>query len=142
MRKKKGVIYQAGAVAVRSGASQNFEVLLVKAKKDPEYWIFPKGHIESRESADSAAERELLEEAGVRGKIVRQAGESEYRLYGRIYHVSYFLLKYLSTEGYGEPGRTPFWCTVNDALKLLSFPDSREVLKGMVPFIIHETINK
>jgi hypothetical protein len=51
-------------------------------------------------------------------------------------------LKYLSTEGYGEPGRAPFWCPVNDALKQLSFHDSQEILKGIVPYINDEIIVK
>src|SRR6476646_10984685 len=62
-----GVVRQAGAIAVRkSGAAH--EVFIVRAKKNPGDWIFPKGHIEPGESAPDAAVRELLEEGGVIGR--------------------------------------------------------------------------
>ena len=70
-------INQAGAVVVR-GQGASAEVLLVSAKKDPSQWIFPKGHVEPGESAAEAALREMREEAGVDGKIIKSIGVSTY----------------------------------------------------------------
>lgn len=53
--------------------NENREVLLVKRKKDPykEMWCLPIGFAESGEEVSEAALRELEEEAGVKGEIVR-----------------------------------------------------------------------
>ena len=59
-------IPQVGAIAFRKD-HQPPQILLVRAKKDPEKWIFPKGHIEPGEQAADAVLRELEEEAGVVG---------------------------------------------------------------------------
>jgi ADP-ribose pyrophosphatase YjhB (NUDIX family) len=133
MAETKRIIRQAGAIAVKTGTPPS--VLLVRAKKDPSHWIFPKGHIQPGETAEDTAARELLEEAGIRGKPVRRAGESEFQLRDKRYHVVYFLLNYASTENKGEDGRTPRWCTVPQAVELLTFPESREMLKKMYPFM-------
>jgi len=129
------VIQQAGAIAFKPGTPPL--VLLVRAKKNPTNWIFPKGHIEPGETSENAAVRELLEEAGITGKLVRLAGESEHCFGEKLYHVIYFIVTYGSTESTGEPGRTPRWCTMDEALTHLTFPDSREILKNMASYILH-----
>jgi len=133
MAETECVIQQAGAIVVRPGTPP--KVLLVRAKKNPGHWIFPKGHIEPDETAENASVRELLEETGVRGKSLRYAGQSKYRLDDKTYNVVYYLCRYVSTESKGESGRTPCWCTMDEALTLLTFPASREVLKSMVSYI-------
>jgi 8-oxo-dGTP pyrophosphatase MutT (NUDIX family) len=127
------IIQQAGAILVKPGTPPM--VLLIRAKKDTSHWIFPKGHIEPGEKAEDTAMRELLEEAGINGKLMRLAGASDYRLNDKRCHVVYFLLTYCSTENNGEQGRFPRWCTVDEAMKLLSFHDSREILSRMTPYI-------
>jgi ADP-ribose pyrophosphatase YjhB (NUDIX family) len=129
MNKTRSIVRQAGAIVIKPGAPP--KVLLIRAKKEPAHWIFPKGNIEPEETAQCAAVRELSEEAGIIGKPVRQAGKSVYCFDGKQYHVIYYLMKYGSTESCGEPGRDPRWYTVDEALALLSFLDSREVLKNM-----------
>lgn len=42
--------------------------------RDQSAWIIPGGGIEQNESMDDAAHRELYEEAGVKGRIVRDLG--------------------------------------------------------------------
>ena len=59
---------QAGAIVVRRDELGKC-VLLVRAKKTPEDWVFPKGHIEKGESLEQTAVREVQEEAGVSGSI-------------------------------------------------------------------------
>jgi 8-oxo-dGTP pyrophosphatase MutT (NUDIX family) len=133
MAETESVIQQAGAITFKPGTPPL--VLLVRAKKDSVHWIFPKGHIDIGETAEGAAVRELLEEAGITGRPVGQAGECEHRIGEKRYHVKYFLVAYGSTESSGEPGRTPCWCTIDEALALLTFPDSRKILNSIVPCV-------
>ena len=127
------VVRQAGAIVVKPGSPPR--VVLVRAKKNPEHWVFPKGHIEPGETPENAAERELLEEAGIRGKCLRRAGKCIYTCDGKKYSVSYFLVECIATENEGESGRNPFWCTVDEARDLLTFNDSRLLLTGMAQYI-------
>jgi ADP-ribose pyrophosphatase YjhB (NUDIX family) len=132
MAEPERVIRQVGAIAFKPGATPM--VLLVRAKNNPSQWIFPKGHIEGRETEEDASARELLEEAGINGKPVRRAGEREFQRADKKYTVVYFLCTYISTENGGEPGRTPRWCSIEEALSLLTFSDTRELLESAVPF--------
>ena len=62
-------IQQAGAIAARVRGDDT-EFLLVTARKQPDEWIFPKGHIERGETAEDAALRELREETGVTAELL------------------------------------------------------------------------
>ncbi len=109
-------------------------VLIVRAKRNPEHWIFPKGHIESGEAAESAAVRELREEGGVDGEVVSRVGEYEYTRDGFTFHVVTYLCEYRETVGTDET-RSPRWCTIDEALGLLTFPDARELLQRSLAII-------
>ena len=65
--KKTSPVPQAGAIAFKI-VDDSPLILLVRAKKTPDDWIFPKGHIELGETAEETAARELAEEAGVRAE--------------------------------------------------------------------------
>ena len=79
---------QAGAIVVRAGKTGP-RILLVTARRNPDNWIFPKGHVESGETLKVAAVREAREEAGVDGKVVGAAagkmsfefGDNSYRVH-------------------------------------------------------------
>jgi len=47
---------------------------MISSTKDPSKWIFPKGGWETDETAEEAAKRETLEEAGVVVELRRQLG--------------------------------------------------------------------
>ncbi|KAF0716296.1 Aste57867_2913 [Aphanomyces stellatus] len=55
------------------------QVLLISSSKHKDGWILPKGGWEADETAEESAKRELEEEAGVDGHIVRSLGEYDYR---------------------------------------------------------------
>jgi diphosphoinositol-polyphosphate diphosphatase len=55
------------------------KVLLITSHRDKSLWIFPGGGIEPNESQIDAAHRELYEEAGVKGRILRELGVFENR---------------------------------------------------------------
>jgi mutator protein MutT len=123
------IVYQAGAVTFRHDKGE-LKILLIRSKKNPSRWIFPKGHIEPGETAQQASVRELSEEAGVEGEIVEKAGDLEFMLNEKTYKVAYYLCRYLRKSGKGEPGRSPMWFGVEKAIEKLYFANSRELLSA------------
>ncbi len=121
-------IEQAAAIAVRMAAGSP-QILLVSGKKNPAHWIFPKGHIEAGESAQDAAVRELLEEAGAEGQVLEKAGLLEFEAGERPVRVEHYLVKFVAQIHPGD-GRRCRWRSYGDALRLLSFEDARKLLRS------------
>ncbi len=119
-------IAQAGAVVVRlDGAEPQY--LLVKARRDPRVWIFPKGHVEDGETAAQTALRETQEEAGVIGRILAPLGALEFVSGGRPLHVEYFLVELLGDAEWSE--RRPFaWGTYDETRVRIEFENARQLL--------------
>jgi len=130
------MVPQAGAIAfsIVDGAPQ---IMLVRAKKTPEHWIFPKGHIETGETAEIAAARELEEEAGVRGASLGQIGSLQFRFRDRDINVAYYLFAFISEVPRKEK-RERKWCSYEEALTLLSHVDAAELLKKALPIMRDE----
>ena len=104
------------------------QVLLVRAKKDPTLWIFPKGHVERGETAEKTAARETREEAGVDGDVLRKVGEPlEFDNGRERVHVQYFLMRARKDKPSPEK-REKKWFAVDDALEEVRFKDTRRLL--------------
>jgi 8-oxo-dGTP pyrophosphatase MutT (NUDIX family) len=121
-------VEQAGGIAVRRHGHQ-WSVLLVRSKKDPSIWIFPKGHIEPGESAIDTALRETAEEAGVIGDLIGPVGEPlEFQSGREAVRVRYFLIR--ATGEHDSPeGREKAWYRLDDAVAQLSFENARLLLR-------------
>ena len=119
-------IRQAGAVATRRIVDR-LVFLLVRAKKDPTVWIFPKGHIEEGETSPDAALRELREEAGVEGEILAPAGALDFVSGSEPVHVDYYLVRAIG-EAPRSDSREVRWCSYEEARGLLSFENARALL--------------
>jgi 8-oxo-dGTP pyrophosphatase MutT (NUDIX family) len=126
-----GLIEQAGAIVfgVREGAPA---VLLVTAKRNPEHWVFPKGHVERGETLEVAAIREAEEEAGVSGEILQKAGTLDFPLGKDLIHVHYFVM-FTRDEGHPEPGRRAQWYSPDEAMTRLTFANSQALLRSIWP---------
>ena len=124
------MVREAGAVAVRYADGQP-RVLLVRARRDPREWIFPKGHIEHGETAAEAAVRELDEEAGVGGDVIRSLGTLEFESGGEEISAEYFLVRARAETREPREGRDRHWCTIEEARGLLSFPDAKRLLETL-----------
>jgi diadenosine hexaphosphate hydrolase (ATP-forming) len=112
----------AGGVVARLDAGRP-RYLLVRARRDPTQWVFPKGHVEPGETSEQAAVREVREEAGVRARILEPLDrivlpEGEVLLY---------LMRY-EGDAEGAEGREVVWCDPDDAHRRLRFPESRRAL--------------
>ena len=103
------------------------QYLLVEAKGRSGEWVLPKGHIESGETAEDAAVREVEEEAGVHAAIVARAGDNEYMAEGERVRTIFFLMRYEGDVG-REEDRGLAWRRYDDALKLLRYENTRHVL--------------
>ena len=125
---------QAGAIVV-AVRDRTPLTLLVTAKRNPNHWVFPKGHLEPGETLEAAALREAEEEAGVTGRIVDAAGSTEFELGPHTYQVHYFVIT-TGDEGRPEPGRRLKWCSYDEAMELLSFDNTRALLQRTWPSIV------
>src|SRR3989442_5912388 len=114
----------AGGVVFRRSANK-LEYLLVRARKPPDAWVFPKGHIEEGETPERAAVREVLEEAGVRVAIVASLGvlplDSQY--------AEMFLMHYASA-GDLPPERECKWLPFDAAPETPSLEEGRSLLRS------------
>lgn len=105
-----------------------WQVLLVRSRKDPSVWIFPKGHIEPGESAIDTALRETREEAGVDGDLIGPVGEPQEFQSGREpVRVRYFLIR-TTVEGESPERRKKAWYTLEEAAVQLPFEGARRLL--------------
>ena len=119
-------IAQAGALVFTSDGGLP-RVLLIKARRNPQLWIFPKGHIEEGESADETALRETREEAGVAADLVGRVGALEFESGKDVVHVEYFLARWAADVPSDEE-RERRWCSVEDAADLIAFDGARALL--------------
>jgi len=121
------IVSEAGAIVVRGdGAARR--VLLVTAKRNNREWIFPKGHIESGETPESAALREAREEAGITGRVLSHAGTLDFKLGADIVRVQYVLVAH-ERDVPSDEHRERVWLGVDDALARLSFDNARSLLR-------------
>jgi 8-oxo-dGTP pyrophosphatase MutT (NUDIX family) len=130
-------VAQAGAIAFKV-ADDTVHILIVRAKKTPTDWIFPKGHIEAGETAEAAAIRELEEEAGCTGESLGSLGSLEFQSGKELVTVEYFLIKFTHDVPRKEK-REIRWCEYEEALALLSHPDAAKLLKNAKIFIDKES---
>jgi 8-oxo-dGTP pyrophosphatase MutT (NUDIX family) len=120
-------IEQAGGVVFRR-QSEGIEILLVRSKKDPSIWVFPKGHVETGESLEQTALRETREEAGVDGEALGPVGRPLEFISGiEPVRVQYFLIRATHPVDGAEP-REKRWFEMTDARMNLAFDTAREIL--------------
>ena len=124
--------YSAGGVIYRNHGA-GYEVAMI-ATNESRRWGLPKGHVRRGEAAEAAAIREVAEETGLNGHVVRHLATIEYWFRAgstRIHkYVDFFLLRY--TDGALVPQQAEVddarWFPLDEALRLASFERERDVL--------------
>jgi len=84
------LVRKAAAMVVRRSAGVN-EYLLISARVDPDYRVFPQGHIDPGEGPEEAAIRETREEAGFEIRIEKKLGFSFQERNGEFHQTDLFL---------------------------------------------------
>lgn len=129
-------IFSAGGIVLRLAPlaqdKSEWEVLVTQHSKH-KGWDFPKGHIESGESSESAALREVEEEVGVKAEIIERVGQTQYFYYEEgekvLKTVVYYLMKYVG-EGEAttaEEVSDMVWLPIEQVEEKLTFKDTKEL---------------
>jgi 8-oxo-dGTP pyrophosphatase MutT (NUDIX family) len=141
--------FSAGGVVVRRlRGAWNLAAIRPAGKTD--VWALPKGLIGRGEAAAETALREVAEETGVRGRLVRKLGDVRY-VYTwrgeRVFKVvSFFLVRYSS----GRLGDIPDahrhevaetrWLPLDDAPRLLAYQGEREMAEKARNLLSNEAL--
>lgn len=133
----------AGVIVFHRGDSGcRFLLLLSRLTKRP-LWEFPKGGVDEGETVAEAALRELREETGLGGDVIRIIDEFQHREEYRFTsgrgdnrtlirkEVTYFLAESLSTDvKLSAHEASQFaWLTLDDAIRKLKYKARREMLR-------------
>jgi len=128
----------SGGVIFRRGLA-GIEVALIRKtlKNGKQIWCLPKGWVEPEESLEGAAVREVREETGLEGEILRKIGETEYRFYSKVDRatidktVHFYLMNYLGgdTADHDEEVEAAAWFPLEEAETLTAYPTEKEIVQ-------------
>ena len=114
---------------VRKGKSES--EALVTQHSGHRGWDFPKGHIETGETSEQAALREVEEETGIRARILEKVGQTQYFYFEdsqKVFKtVTFFLMEYIS-EGEATTAfevSDKVWLPVDEVSSKLTFKDTK-----------------
>lgn len=113
---EEGFRLRAAGVCTR-GEGDLREILLVTGGKDEHRWVIPGGGIEKNEDEQTAALREVLEEAGVVARVLQRVGE--FKDDKRRHRTTVFLLvvqEELREWEDGFSGRRREWMRIDEGL--------------------------
>jgi 8-oxo-dGTP pyrophosphatase MutT (NUDIX family) len=134
----------AGGVVYKNSGGL-IQVLLI-ARKQPQstraagrkkIWCLPKGKIEKAETPQQAAEREISEETGVAGSMVRLLGDIYYQFISpldkaRVFkNVRFFLFEHKDGEIICQDSEVEDagWFNVDEALKMMAYPSEKAIMQ-------------
>lgn len=127
----------AGGVVFRR-VPPGVELLLLRHESGK--WMLPKGTIESGETPEAVALREVREETGLSNvRVLSDLGQERYSFYWRTENafydktVRYYLLEFLGGEDVRPQQAEGFvaaeWVTVDEALRRIKYKETREIVR-------------
>lgn len=114
--------------------------LIIKHRKElGNHWDWPKGHVEEGKTEEETATREVFEETGIKISIIKGFRKQlSYTMSnGIIKDVIYFIAQPINTKININTNelQDAKWATYDEAFKILTFDNSRELLKKAHEFI-------
>jgi 8-oxo-dGTP pyrophosphatase MutT (NUDIX family) len=125
----------AGGVIYR-GSGSGVRIALVSVKGGTA-WCLPKGLVDSGETPEMTAVREVREETGLTGSIVDKLGDISYWYYIQGENVkcrktvSFYLMEYVSgdTSGHDFEVDSAEWFPVDTALEMVRYRGDRSIIE-------------
>lgn len=127
----------AGGVAFRQ-TNSGFEIAIIRVAPGMR-WQLPKGLVDAGENEETAALREVREEAGIEAELVDKIETIEYWYVGenrgaRVrFHkfVHFFLMKYVSgdTKNHDHEVAEARWAKIDAAIEMLAFKGEKIVVE-------------
>ena len=101
----------------------------------PGDWVLPKGKVESGETLEAAALREVEEETGCRARIVGPSFFCEYLVQGVPKLVIFFRMECESEGGLKDTAEVQavYWLTPDEAFSKLTYETERHLLAQAYP---------
>lgn len=132
--------FSAGGVCYKKENGKIFVVIYKPEGRNT--WQLPKGWIDEGETSQEAAFREVKEEGGVEGKILKKIDTQKffYTWDGerRFKTVTYYLMEYLrgDTKDHGWEAEKAEWVEINEAIGRLTFVGEKEIVKKAKSLIV------
>ena len=138
-RRKMKLAHSAGGVVFHRDPVRG-DVRLLLLQHETGKWMLPKGTIETGETSEAVARREVAEETGIRNvRIVSDLGEERYVFFWKAedtYYdktVHYYLMEFLGGEDAAPQREEGFvrceWATFADALERIKYKETRQVVR-------------
>jgi 8-oxo-dGTP pyrophosphatase MutT (NUDIX family) len=130
--------FSAGGVVVDDAGRIIIIVPVRRAANGRRVTGLPKGHLESGETPEQAAKREVAEEAGVETELVAELGNVTYQYErgGRVIDktVRFYEFRYVSGDvaDHDHEIEEARWVTVEEALDQLTYATEREVVQRVI----------
>ena len=139
--------YGVAIVVIRAGNDEARFLLLRRTHRPVEAWTYVAGGIEKDEKAHDAAVREVSEETGLEISALYSADlcEQFYEIEKNSIWIAPVFVAFVSEESsasINEEHSEYRWCTIEEAVEMLTFPGTREIVEKVNRYFIQETPNQ